>query len=130
MATQKGNYDHPSYITHQMICMGVTKAGNGAIQQIGFPSTVRVRNIAAAVVTAGTTTGAASGLTIKNGTSSVGFIGLSTSAAGVVATSGDLNTTIVAGSALSFTNGVDATVVATVTAELYLDPVLGTWNAP
>ena len=116
-----GPYDHPSYLTRQQICIGKTTAGNGTVSlQFSPLSTLRIRNVSAAVVTAGTSAGHI--LTIKNGTTSVGAITLSTSAAGVVGTSGDINVTLAAGSNLSITNGTDATGIAQVTLEAFLDP--------
>lgn len=122
----QGNYDHPSYITRQQINLGNTTAGNGTVGIRFSPlSNLRVRNVSATVMTAGTSAGHI--LTIKNGTTSVGSITLSTNTAGFVGTSGDLNTTVTAGTVLSVTNGTDATGVASVAAEAYLDPQ-ATWT--
>lgn len=130
MATQKGPVDHPSYITHGMISLGRTTAGNANVSRFSFPSAIRVRNFSATVITAGTSDTAGHLLIIKNGTSSIGAIILGSSTANAVATSGDLNSTLAVGSVLSITNGTDATGVASVTFESHIDPTTGTWNGP
>ncbi|HKS73275.1 MAG TPA: hypothetical protein VJQ82_08760 [Terriglobales bacterium] len=143
MASQ-GALDHPSYLTRTCFNMGLTSAGaNGTSGVVAFPNNMRVRNVSATVTTAGTsatsgnqvivacigtytqfgTTGVA---TAGTTTATLGTIVLGTSAANVVATSGDLNTCINAGSILYLKNGTDATGVARVAAELHVDP-LGSW---
>lgn len=140
----QGNYDHPSYITRQQIHIGRSTAGaNGTSMITGFPNTVRLRNMAAAVVVAGTsatsghqallyclgtcTTYTAAGVgTVGTATTSMGVIVLGTSSVGQVGTSGDLNVTINQGSIIFAKNGTDATGTYEVTASLHLDPQ-ATW---
>lgn len=120
-----GPYDHASYLTRQQIRLGKTTAGaSGTSAYAAFPaSNMRIRNIAAVVVTAGTSTN--NTLTVLNGTSSVGAIVLSTNAIGSIGTSGDLNITVGTNTTLSIKNGADATGVAEVVAEGYVDPASG-----
>lgn len=122
-----GNYDHPSYLTRQMVTLGKSVAGaNGTSCYKAFPTAnMRIRNVAAVVVTAGTSSGSGHQAIILNGTTSIGSIALGTSAIGSVSTSGDLNTTINAGTAISVKNGTDATGVYDIVAEMYIDPASG-----
>lgn len=147
MATTGGPIDHPSYLTRQQHSMGQSTAGaNGTSCIRGFPSNVRIRNVSAAVVVAGTsattgheaiiyclgtcTTFNSKGVgTQGTSTTSLGVIALNTQAVGYVGTSGDLNAEINQGSIIFAKNGTDATGVFSLTAELYLDPVQGVWTA-
>lgn len=140
----QGNYDHPSYLARQQVSIGKTTAGaNGTSGQRSYTNNQRLRNVSAAVITAGTsaTTGnqiiiGCVGTCTQFGTTGVGTVGtatttlgtivLGTSAANVIATSGDLNTCLNAGALLYLKNGTDATGVAEVTGEMHVDP-LGTW---
>lgn len=140
----QGNYDHPSYLTRQYDFLGRTTAGTNSLQTLlyaTYPNNIRVRNVSALVGTAGTattnvvkvlcigtcTTFSAAGVgTQGTGTTSLGQCVLSTSTAGVVATSGDCNATINAGSILALQTGADGTGVANVTVEFHTDP-LATW---
>lgn len=140
----QGNYDHPSYITRQQVALGKSVAGNAGTSCIkGFPNALRLRNVAAAVVTAGTSSGAGHGATLLcigtctqfatgtavlgTGTTTLGSIALGTSAIGSVSTSGDLNVTLAPGSIICAKNGTDATGVYDLTGEAYLDPQ-ATWT--
>ena len=122
-----GPYDHPSYLTRQMIPLGKSVAGaNGTSCYKAFPTAnMRIRNVAAVVVTAGTSATSGNKCILLNGTTSIGEIVLGTSAAGVIGTSGDINATITAGTTLSCKNGTDATGVYDVVAEMYIDPASG-----
>jgi hypothetical protein len=145
----QGNYDHPSYIVRQQIQLGNTTAGaNGTSGGFSFLSDMRLRKASLTVRTAGTSattgngviflcvgtaisgfgSGAGFTLTTSTGTTTIQAItALGSSAAGVVATTPDMNTTIKAGSVLYMKNGTDATGVANVTVEANIDP-LGTWT--
>lgn len=115
----QGAYDHPTYLTRQMLMLGRTTAGaNGTSCQVAFPSAMRIRNVAVMVITAGTSTDT---VTIQNGTTSIGNIVLGTGAALTTATSSDLNSTLAVGTSLNIKNGTDATRVIQVTAEAHLD---------
>ena len=123
----KGNYDHPSYLTRQQICLGSTVAGNaGTSAQFAALSDMNLRNVIAVVQTAGTSTNNIA--KIYAGTSSLGQIALSTSAIGSTGTTGDLNTKITQGTVLSIVNGADATGVARVTIEANIAADTGTWS--
>lgn len=122
----QGGYDHPSYLTRQMIPLGTQAAGAGTSARRTFPSDMRVRRVVGVVVTAGTQT--AWNATILNGTSSIGTISFGgTAAVGALGTSGDCNSTLTAGSVLSISTLLEATGVATFTAEMHLDPA-ATWS--
>lgn len=61
MATQSGRYDHPSYLTRQVLTFGKTTAGANTVQYGGtagagivFPFDVRIRNMVGSVQVAGT----------------------------------------------------------------------------
>lgn len=130
----QGNYDHPSYITRQMLNLGNTTAGAGGTSaRRQFPWPIRVRSIVAGVVTAGTVVGTGVGAAgacvslLNNGTAiGTSTVVLSTNAAGVFGTAGDMNFTLAAGNTLSVVNGTDATLVANVGVEWHIDPS-ATW---
>jgi hypothetical protein len=136
------DYTHPSYLTRQSIGLGASTAGaNGTSGGRAFLSDIRIRNIIAVVRTAGTS--ATSGnsanimcvgtittgfnlvpqvLTTSTGTNTVGTIALGSALAFTTGTSGDRNTVVQAGSVLFIKNGTDATGVADVTMEAYINP--------
>jgi hypothetical protein len=122
----QGNYDHPSYLTRQMVQLGRTTAGaTGTSAYFGAVSNFVVRKVALTVQIAGT---AATTSTVLSGTTSIGTIAITSAAvAGTVFTSADLNTLVTAGNALSIKNGADATHVVQAVAEAYLD-VQATWT--
>ena len=125
----QGNYDHPSYITRQMINLTGTAGANGtSIGQI-FPWDVVVHKMVAVVNVAGTTAG--NTVFLLNGTSTVAnsTIVLTTSTAGVVVSNTvDLNQKITAGAVLSLKNGTDATGSSRVAVEYNIAPDSGTWT--
>jgi hypothetical protein len=145
----QGNYDNPSYLTRQQINLGATTAGaNATSGGFSFISDMRIRKASYTVRTAGTSSGAGNGvillcvgtcitgfttgvgftLTTNTGTTTICAItALGSSTAQSVSVSTDCNTRIVAGSALYFKNGTDATGVAQVTVEAYIDPE-GSWT--
>lgn len=124
----QGNYDHPSYLTRQMIALGKSVAGaNGTSCYKAFPSNMRVRNVVGCPTIAGTSATTGHKGIVLNGTTSLGEVVLGTNAVGVTGSSGDLNSTITAGTALSIKNGTDATGVAEFIAEMYIDPA-GSWT--
>ena len=143
MANQ-GNYDNPSYLTRQQINLGVTTAGaNGTSTPFGFISDMRIRKAALTVKTAGTSSGAGNGviflcvgtcitgfstgvgftLTTNTGTTTIlAITALGSGTANTSVASADMNTRIQAGSVILCKNGTDATGVAQVTLEAYIDP--------
>lgn len=147
----QGNYDHPSYLTRQQISVSSTAGASGTAGYTSFISDMRIRKAATTVRVAGTTTGAASemlllaigtyvtgfgsgggfgtNLTTSTGTNTLLTVVLGTNAIASVSTSTDMNTRIVAGCVLALKNGADATVVADMRLETYLDPE-ATWTGP
>lgn len=125
-----GPYTDPNYLVRQQVSVGRTLAGAASTTLRYSPLTaVRLRNVAVTVVTAGTVAGAAAGIVVLNGTTALSTISLSTNIAGVVGTSGDLNTAIAAGGVINFANGTDATFIGHVVAELHDDPIASSsWN--
>lgn len=124
----QGSYDHPSYLTRQMVSFGKSVAGaNGTSCYRGFPSNMRIRNVTGCPTVAGTSATTGHVGIVLNGTTSIGQVVLGTNAVGVIGTSGDLNTTITAGTAVSIKNGTDATGVAEYVAEMHIDPA-GSWS--
>lgn len=122
----QGAYDHPSYLTRQLLPLGVTIAGVGTTMRRVFPATMRIRNIAAVAQVAGT--GASWPITVQAGTASIGALALGSAApVGATATSGDLNFVLPALTALNFNVGTEATGVAAITVEAHLDPS-ATWS--
>lgn len=150
MASQ-GNYDHPSYLTRQVIGMGATTAGaNGTSGTMSMISDMRIRKAAVTVRVAGTSSGAGNQvmllcigtsyqgygtlggtntLSTNTTTATLGTCALGSSTANTVATFADMDARIVAGSILALKNGTDATGTAEVRMEAYLDPA-ATWTGP
>lgn len=123
-----GAYDHPSYLTRQQVALGRTLAGASVVSiQKSFLSAMRIRNVSATVVTAGTVASTNASAILKSGTTALGTFALSTNAVGATSTLGDLNVTIPAGTVLSVTNGTDATIISDLVAEMYIDPA-GSWS--
>lgn len=129
----QGPYDHPSYLTRQMLNIGRTVAGSAGTSPLiwfAFPNAVRARTLTAVVGTAGTATTAT--LTLQNvsgtTTTSIGVLTLSTATVNQVVTSSDLNTTLAAGSLNYLLNGADTVAVANVFLQYHIDPTTGTWT--
>lgn len=146
----QGNYDHPSYLTRQQIALPKTTAGAGGTSfgvSLGN-SSMRLRAASGVVITAGTVgTGnaASNSIILAQGTgilqytstgvtTSTGVVTLGTCNYGtggntiwVTSTSADMNATIPAGGQVFVKGGTDATMVAQVTLETYLDPQ-ATWT--
>ena len=143
----QGNYDHPSYLTRQTLVMDTTTAGaSGTSGVLAMPYNVRLRKAVAVVRTAGTSAGAGNAaqilyvgtsvqgftgtaLTTTTTTATLGSISLGTSAAGVTGTSTDMDALCINGGQLFIKNGTDATGVAKVTIEYYIDPS-AVWTGP
>jgi hypothetical protein len=145
----QGNYDSPSYLTRQQINLGTTTAGaNGTSGGFSFISDMRLRKASLTVRTAGTSattgngviflcvgtcitgfsTGVGFTLTTNTGTTTVlAITALGSGTANTAVVSADMNTRIQAGSVLLMKNGTDATGVAQVTVEAYIDPE-GSWT--
>lgn len=144
-----GNYDHPSYLTRQTIDLVSTAGANSTSGGRAFLSDMRLRKVAVNVRTAGTTTGAGNSmnlmvigtyltgygtttpftLTTNTGTNTITTLVLGTNLANTVSTSTDMNLTLLAGAVLAIKNGADATGVAAVTVEAYVNPG-STWTGP
>lgn len=115
-----GPYDHPSYLTRQALCLGLTTAGNGGTSlRKSFPNDMRIRNISLTAQVAGTSAGHT--VTVRNGTTSIGVATLGTTTINGVTTTGDLNYLLPKGSVLNFLNGTDATGVADIVVEAHVD---------
>jgi hypothetical protein len=147
----QGAVDHPSYLTRQAISLGITTAGaNGTSGGFSFISDMRIRKVSATVRTAGTSAGSGNqvqllcvgtcytgfstgamgtAITTNTGTTTLGFVALGSTAAYTVTTSSDFNVRLQAGSTLVMKNGTDATGVAAIVMEAYLDPS-ATWTGP
>lgn len=114
-------YDNPDYTIRREHCSPPTTAG-ATTEGSKFQhfQAIRLKKAHAIVITAGTATTHA--YTIKNGTTSVGLITLSTSAAGVVASSGAIDSTVTSMAKVSATSGADATGVAQIVYEFEVTP--------
>lgn len=124
----QGNYDHPSYLTRQLLAFLTAAGANGTSGSISLPWDVRIHQLSVVVATAGTSSGAGNQVFVLNGTSTVGSpIVLGSGTAGTTGTSGDLNTKITAGSLISLKNGTDATGVVRAVLEYNIAPDTGTW---
>lgn len=103
-------YDSPDYLIRRE-AMFTTIAG-ATTEGAKFRSfqKMRLKNVHAAVVTAGTAT--THGYDVYHGTASIGTIALSTSAAGVTASSGVLDAVVATMAQISVKSLADATGVA------------------
>jgi len=144
-----GSYDHPSYLTRQSIAV-TSSAGNATTMgYTSFISDMRIRKASCTVRVAGTSsgagnqvqllcigtyisgfgTGAGTALTTNTGTNTLATFTLGSSTAASVTTSTDMNVRINAGAVLAIKNGTDATGVADLRLETYLDPE-ASWTGP
>lgn len=148
--TQGAKYDHPSYLTRQRGALGPNTAGATTVSGGSvWPWNIRIREAVSVVRTAGTTTGAASGVSILSigtayrfnpnapytatatltGTNTLATFTYGTSVALSISSSTDMNVMIPTSTVLQLkTAGADATVVADVAIEYYLDPTTGVWT--
>lgn len=113
-------YDHPAYLVRQLMYFEGAASASGTNAQMEAPIDFTIRNVRGVVVTAGTTSTHA--YTIRKGTTSLGSISLGTSAAGVSATSGDLNAALTAGDEFNILKSDDATGVAHFAMEVEIPP--------
>lgn len=122
----QGDYTHPSYLTRQQIGLGKNSAAaNTQTVYKSFLSAMRFRAFTATVTAAGTSTGAT--LLIMNGTATQATITLGTSAIGSIVMIPDQNFTLPVGTTIGIKTGPDATVVADIVGESYIDPS-GSWT--
>lgn len=114
-------YDHPNNtITREHFAGEAGGAATTEYAKFRQFQKLKLKAVHAAVTTAGTTTGHA--LDIYHGTTSIGTIALSTSAAGVTATSGKLDRSVASFDQLSVKTKADATGKAHVIFEYQIDP--------
>lgn len=93
---------------------------------VQYPASTLTNNIGTNVAANGS---AATTLTTNTSTTTLGFVALGTSTAGVILQSGDMNFRLPAGQSLIIKNGTDATGVAgSVAIEYYVDPVSASWT--
>jgi len=123
MATESMRYDHPAYQAVLPVGLGVTVAGASAITGARFTAftTMLVKSITMAVVTAGTsTTHAMRSLVYRGGTST------DTAVLTTLGSSGFVNVvstiTMTQGDSLAILQGSDATMVSQAGAELVILP--------
>lgn len=123
MATRDFSYDHPAYLAVYPVSLGVNAAGANAILNGRFTAftTMLVKSITAAVVTAGTSTNhPVRALVYRGGTST------ETSLVGTLGTSGYFNATttltLSKGDSLGILLSADATQVVQAGAELAISP--------
>lgn len=126
MPTGKGSYEHPSFLTQQILS-GNAAAATTSTTQIALPYAIRVADVIATVRIAGTTASAAMGLVVSQDGTAKGTISLSTNVAGVAGTLGALSVTVPANGTLTIAKGADATGVIDWFVHYYLDPA-ATWN--
>ena len=104
-------YDSPNAVVRREH-FSTTTAGNGAINRFRSFQKAKLLAVHAIALVAGTTAGHT--LTIKHGTTSIGLITLTTSAAGSVVSNTTVDATLASLDEVSLTNGTDATGTANV----------------
>ena len=99
MAAIGGKYDDPNYVTRQNVVLGVTAITASGTSLYFTPpsSSLRVRKVSGTVIAAGTGTAGSNGLTILNGTTSIGGLAMGTSSIGTPVISSDCNATLASG---------------------------------
>jgi hypothetical protein len=114
------SYDDPDFLVRREV-EKITTAG-ATTEGAKFRSfqATRLKKVHAAVITAGTAT--THGYNVFHGTTSIGTIALSTSAAGVVASSALLNETVASMEQVSVKSLADATGVAQIVYEYEVTP--------
>lgn len=128
----QGPYDHPSYITRQMLMLPRQVAGSAGTNATGwfsFPYAIRAHQLQAIVGTVGTVTTAGANLVYVSGTTTTtaGSVIYGTSTVNSVASSTDMNATIPANALCYIQNaGTDTLAVANLLLHYNIDPA-GTW---
>lgn len=122
MSTSGQSYDHPNCTVRREVHVNnLTGIASSSMQKVLFFQKTRVKAVHSMVVTAGTN--AAAGVTISNGTTSVGSITHGTDAALTQHTSGVLDTDIAANGYLDITGLANsATMVNSYTIECEVLP--------
>lgn len=122
----QGNYDHPAYVTRQVLNMGLNTAGAaGTSGSLVLPWDVNVHNLGYTVAVAGTATNHT--VALLNGTATMHTFAVGTGVALVTGTSGDKATKVTAGTKLALKTGPDATGTVNMTVEYNIAPDTGTW---
>ena len=116
------SYDHPnSAVRREVHVNNLTGIATTTMQKIMFHQACVLKAVHSMVVTAGTN--AAAGITINNGTTSVGTITHGTDAALTTHTSGAINSTVAADGYIDFTGlATSATMVNSYTLEIEVLP--------
>lgn len=120
---QSFSYDHPSYLARGIIDITTTAGAAGTSGVCSFPFDVKIRNASVTVRAAGTSATTGNKADFFSGTSSIGTVANGTSAANTVGTSGDMNTTIAAGTLFFVKNGTDATGTCNAKVEYHIAPL-------
>ena len=119
MAYAEHAYDHPAYLARMQMSLGKTTAGSGTTNcQAEFGKPIRIHNIVAYAVVAGTST--TNTLTVRADTTSIGLISPGSNSIGDVASSGQLDVTLASGTCFNLLGGTDATGVDAVTMEYHI----------
>lgn len=128
----QGPYDHPSYLTRQVLMLPRVVAGSAGTNVAGmfsFPYAIRARQLQAVVGTVGTVTTAGANLVYVSGTTTTtaGSVIWGTATANSVASGADMNATIPANSLMYIQNaGTDTLSVANLLLHYHIDQA-GTW---
>lgn len=131
MTAVSAKYDHPSYLTRQVVGLKGNAGASGTSGYRSFPYAMKLRTIQATVQVAGTSTTLGNVAKIYSGTTPLTTFTLGSSSAATTITSADLNVVIPQGTVMSVVTGTDATGLADFTMEMYLDPgTPATWSGP
>lgn len=119
MVDRAVSYDHAAYLARIPLALGVSVAGSGTTNcEFETDRDLQIRNVVGRVKVAGTS--ATNTFTVRKDTTSIGLITMADSAAGFIASTGDLNVTLSSGECLNFLGGTDATGVATFMAWVHI----------
>jgi hypothetical protein len=128
----EGNYDHPTYITRQMVPLGkITATSLGTFAQSVYPMDIMFRGFSVLVDTAGPAAAAMTAYSL-NGTvtTSLAAVTIGTATAKSTFNSPDPNYLLPAGAQLYYVAGTDSTGVYSLTQMHHGSPSTGTWGAP
>jgi len=125
----QGNYDHPTYLTRQILqFQGLAAGAAGTSGHQALPLNMRLRAAQVTIRTAGTVGTNVQAIlfagTLALGTGSFGTGGQTIGQQVAIA---DMNATVTSGTVLSVKNGADATAITAVAVEAYVDPA-ATWT--
>lgn len=128
----QGNYDHPTYITRQMVLLGnIVATSLGTFAKGAYPMDIMFRGFELLVVGAGPAAAAMTAYMLNGTTTtSLATVSIGTATALTPLRSNDPNTLVPQGAAVFYKCGTDSTGTYAVTQMHHGSPSTGTWSGP